>query len=132
MVRVMEALQPEQQAMRASGRPIDMMHLAKQALGDPGLEVEILRRFDAIVATHFTGLEGSTTTPELMHHVHMIKTGAAGVGAWSLAEHAHVMETELGNGEPVNPERVHDIHIAVEEVRSFIAGRIAQDEAENP
>lgn len=112
-------------------RPIDMMHLTKQALGDPGLEVEILRMFDERLATHFGALETSVTVPDLLRHLDVIRKASVGVGAWSLAEHAHVMETELKTGEPVNPERVDDIHMAVEEVRAFVGERIALDDAEN-
>ncbi len=116
---------------RPVARPIDMMHLTKQALGDAGLEGEILRNFDEIIAAHFDHLEASGTVPELLHHLHIIRGASVGVGAWSLAEHAHVMETELNDGEPVNPERVEDIHFAVEEVRAFAAHRIAEIDAED-
>jgi chemotaxis protein histidine kinase CheA len=110
-------------------RPIDMMHLAKQALGDPGLELEILRAYSETMARHVDRLEQSTTVPDLLHNLHTIKGASVGVGAWSLAEHAHVMTTELNAGEPVNPERVEDIRMAVEEVQTFIADRIARAEA---
>jgi hypothetical protein len=127
-----EVSRPEQENIkRPVARPIDMMHLTKQALGDAGLEGEILRNFDGIVAAHFGHLEGSGTVPELLHHLHIIRGASVGVGAWALAEHAHVMETELNEGEPVNPERVDDIHFAVEEVRAFVAHRIAEIDAED-
>ncbi len=35
------------------------------------------------------------------------------------------MEKELRAGAPVNPEHVQDIHMSVEEVRAFIAQRLA-------
>ena len=57
-----------------------------------------------------------------------IRRSAAGVGAWSLVEHAKVLEAELKAGLPVNPERVDDIEMAVEELRVFIAERLALDE----
>ena len=38
--------------------------------------------------------------------------------------------SELKAGEPVNPERIDDIHVAVEEVQAFIAERIALSERE--
>jgi len=110
--------------------PIDVMHLAKQALGDEGLELEILRAYSETIARHFGRLERSTSVPDLLHNLHTIKGASVGVGAWSLAEHAHVMATELKAGEPVNPERIDDIHVAVEEVQAFIAERIALSERE--
>lgn len=113
---------------RPATRPIDMLHLARQSMGDPGLEVEILRMFDEIIAVHFAKLEQATSVPDLLHHLHTLKAASVGVGAWSLAQHAHIMESELKGGAPVNPERVDDIHIAVEEVRGYIAGRVALDD----
>lgn len=114
---------------RRPTRPIDMMHLAKQALGDPGLELEILRAYSETIARHFDRLERSSTVPDLLHNLHTLKGASIGVGAWSLAEHAHVMACELKAGEPINPERVEDIHMAVEEVQAFIAERIAAEDA---
>lgn len=133
MGTTLELAKPAPKAIKpiVSRRPIDMVHLAKQALGDPGLEIEILRTFDERLAAQFAGLENSVSVPDLLRHLDVIRKASVGVGAWSLAEHAHVMETELKGGEPVSPERVDDIHMAVEEVREFISGRIALDDAEN-
>jgi hypothetical protein len=116
--------------LRPASRPIDMMHLAAQSLGDRGLELEILRMYDQIVAVHFERLMVATGTPDLLQHLHTLKAASTGVGAWSLAEHAHVMESELKAGEAINSESIADIHMAVVEVRDFIAERIAYDEAE--
>lgn len=108
--------------------PIDMLHLAKQAMGDPGLELEVLRVFDDTVRVNFERLERSTNVADLLVHLNTLKLAAAGVGAWSLVEHARVLEAELKAGLPVNPERVDDIEIAIEELRVFIAERLALDE----
>jgi hypothetical protein len=109
-------------------RPIDMFHLAGQALGDPGLEVEILRMYDEIVAVHFARLGMSAVKSDLLHHLHTIKAASAGIGAFTLAEHAHVMEREIAAGGAKDPERMADIEMAVSEVREFIAGQIELDE----
>jgi hypothetical protein len=109
-------------------RPIDMLHLARQSLGDPGLEIEILRMFDEAIAVHFARLEQATSIPELLHELHILKAASVGVGAWSLAEHAHIMESELKAGEAVNPERVDDINMSLTEVRPFVAQQVALDD----
>ena len=114
----------------ASSRPIDMAHLAAQSLGDRGLELEILRMYDQIVAVHFERLVSTTTTPDVLQHLHTLKAASTGVGAWSLAEHANEMQNDLRAGEAIDPEQIADIHIAVVEVRDFIAESIALDEAE--
>ncbi len=105
-------------------RPIDMEHLSRQTLGDPGLELEVLRMFDTMSRVYYERLETSTTVDELLRNLHTLKGAAAGVGAVALAELARVAETELREGAPVNPERIDDLNMAVEEVSAFIAARI--------
>ncbi len=113
---------------RPAGRPIDLPHLAEQALGDPSLEVEILIMFDEILTVNFARLETAGTLADLQTHLHTLRAASIGVGAWSLAEHVRVMQVELAAGGPVNPERVEDIRMAIEEVRAFIATRVPMDE----
>jgi hypothetical protein len=108
--------------------PIDMLHLAKQAMGDPGLEVEVLRVFNDLVRVNFARLERSTSPQDLLVHVHTLSLAATGVGAWSRAAHAKGLEDELAAGLPVNPERVDDIEMAVEELQAFIAERLELDD----
>jgi HPt (histidine-containing phosphotransfer) domain-containing protein len=105
-------------------RPIDMEHLSRQTLGDPGLELEVLRLFDEMSHVYYDRLENSTTVPDLLRNLHTLKGAAAGVGAFGLAELARVAETELREGAPVNPERIDDLNIAVQEVSAFISQRI--------
>ena len=101
--------------------PIDMVHLAKQALGDPGLELEVLRLFDTTLQVNFARLESSTTVDEVLRHLHAIKGASAGVGANRVADLAATAEAELREGRPVNPERIDDIEMAIAECRGFIA-----------
>ncbi len=105
-------------------RPIDMDHLSRQTLGDPGLELEVLRMFDEMSRVYYERLETSTTVDDLLRNLHTLKGAAAGVGAFALAELARVAETELREGVPVNPERIDDLNMAVQEVSAFIAARI--------
>ena len=118
-----EALKPEIR------RPIDMEHLSRQTLGDPGLEEEVLRLFDQMSHAYYERLEVSTTVEELLRNLHTLKGAAAGVGAFALAELARVAEQELREGAPVNPERIDDLALAVQEVSAFIGDRLRTDEA---
>lgn len=118
-----EAPQPE------SRRPIDMEHLGRQTLGDAGLEEEVLRLFDEMTHVYYERLEVSTTVEELLRNLHTLKGAAAGVGAFGLAELARVAETELREGGPVNPERIDDLAMAVQEVSAFIQTRLSAAEA---
>jgi HPt (histidine-containing phosphotransfer) domain-containing protein len=97
-----------------------MAHLARQTLGDPGLEQEVLRLFDDATRAYFRRLESSTTVEELLGHLHTLKGAAAGVGARAIAHQAATAEAELRDGNPVNPERIEDLGMAVAECSAFI------------
>ena len=58
-------------------RPIDLVHLAKQCLGDENLEYEILRLFDTTVKTYFGRLEQAATYDDLAINLHSIKGAAS-------------------------------------------------------
>jgi HPt (histidine-containing phosphotransfer) domain-containing protein len=109
--------------------PIDLEHLSRQTLGDHGLEQEVLRLFDEMSHVYFERLEVSTTVEELLRNLHTIKGAAAGIGAFGLAELARVAETELREGAPVNPERIDDLALAVQEVSAFIGDRLDHADA---
>ena len=102
-------------------RPIDLVHLAKQCLGDANLELEILAMFDKTIASYLDRLETATTIEALQTNLHTIRGASAGVGAFTVADHARTAERELAAGGPVNPERIQDIAMAIEEVRSYIS-----------
>jgi HPt (histidine-containing phosphotransfer) domain-containing protein len=105
-------------------RPIDMDHLTRQTLGDPGLELEVLRLFDEMSHVYYERLESSTTVDDLLRNLHTLKGAAAGIGAFGIAELARVAEAELRDGGPVNPERIDDLNMAVQEVSAFIGERL--------
>jgi len=106
-----------------------MVHLSKQTLGDHGLECEILRLFDQMARVYFGRLETSTTEADLLRHLHTIKGAASGVGAWNLAELAKSAEQEIRETGKVNPERIDDLDIAVQEVSAFIDDILANEPA---
>jgi HPt (histidine-containing phosphotransfer) domain-containing protein len=122
-VAPVEALKPEIRG------PIDLQFLGRQTLGDEGLEQEVLRLFDEMSHTYFHRLESSTNVSDLMRNLHTLRGAAAGVGAFALAELARVAEVELREGAPVNPERIDDLDMAVQEVSAFIGGRLKDRDA---
>lgn len=109
-------------------RPIDRVHLSRQCLGDEALEREVLALFDTTIATYLGRLERSTTTDELVMNLHAIRGASAGIGAFTVAEVAQAAERDLREGRPVDPERIQDVAMAIEEVRSFISGMIGDRE----
>lgn len=124
-------------AARAAGKargnhahqPIDRAHLARQTMGDHGLECEVLRMFDTMSHVYFGRLETSTSVEDLLRHLHTLKGASAGVGATRIAELARAAEADLRAGMPVNPERIDDIGMAVEECSAFIAGLLRSQAA---
>jgi HPt (histidine-containing phosphotransfer) domain-containing protein len=98
-----------------------MAHLARQTMGDHGLQNEVLRMFDTMSQVYFSRLETSTNVDELLRHLHTLKGAAAGMGALRIAELARTAETDLRGGMPVNPERIDDIEMAVQECCAFIS-----------
>jgi HPt (histidine-containing phosphotransfer) domain-containing protein len=85
--------------------PIDRVHLAKQTLGDPGLELEVLRMFDETARVYFGRLERSTSVEELLRHLHTLKGAAAGIGAVTIAKLAATSGAEhrsIQNGSTIS------------------------------
>ncbi|RYG97268.1 MAG: Hpt domain-containing protein, partial [Alphaproteobacteria bacterium] len=95
--------------------PIDMEHLARQALGDPGLQDEVLRLYARMSQVYLSRIENSTSLPMLVEHLHTLKSAASGIGAWGVRDLARQAEDHLRSGQPVNPELIEDIAIAVAE-----------------
>jgi len=106
-------------------RPVDLVHLARQCLGDENLELEVLRLFDTTLSTYFGRLKLATAYDDLAINLHSIKGASAGVGAWSVADLAQRLEKDLKGGRPLRAEQVDDLGMAVEEVRDFIARVLA-------
>jgi HPt (histidine-containing phosphotransfer) domain-containing protein len=109
---------------QAGRAPINVDYLAKQTLGDHGLEQEVLRLFDVMAQTYMERLEASTTREALLQHLHTLKGAAAGIGAFTLSEMAREVEAGLTSGDPIDPERIDDLRMAVEEVSAFISVRL--------
>jgi len=107
--------------IRAERRPIDLVHLAKQSLGDPGLEEEILRMFDQMVQIYVQRIGESRVRGEVLADLHALKGASRGVGALGIAAMAEAGEAETRKNGILSAETLSDLGIAVEEVRAFIA-----------
>jgi len=102
-------------------RPIDLVHLAKQSLGDPGLEEEILRMFDQMVEIYSQRVAANAVSGEVLADLHALKGASMGVGAAGIATMAKAAEEEAKENGLLSAETLSDLDIAVEEVRAFIA-----------
>ena len=110
-------------------RPIDLVHLAKQCLGDEHLEYEILRLFDTTIKTYFARLSSAEAFEDMRLNLHSIKGAASGVGAWTIADLAKAAEAELHAGGSVSPEALADLGHAIEEAGAFIAVMLSNEPA---
>ena len=111
-------------ASRFGRAPISLDYLNRQTFGDPGLEGEVLRMFDVMAHTYLDRLGDAEGEEALLTQLHRIKAAAAGVGAFTLSELAREVEVSVNAGEAVDPERIEDLRMALEEVSAFIAQRI--------
>lgn len=68
------------------GKPVDLVHLSHQTMGDRELEREVLDIFLGQAGTYIE-MWHSSAQPEARRRVaHSLKGAARGIGAWDLAE----------------------------------------------
>jgi len=70
---------------------IDRDHLARMALGDKGLEREVLRLFDRQAELLLARMNAAPAAA-IMILAHTLKGSARGIGAWRVAEAAEMVE----------------------------------------
>ena len=100
---------------KARSRPVDLVHLARQTMGDRSLEQEVLRLFvqqallvrDQIV---------SANVAERLRLAHGLKGSAGGVGAFAIADCAAEIEKA-----PADRQHLTRLARLIDEVRDFIA-----------
>jgi HPt (histidine-containing phosphotransfer) domain-containing protein len=109
----------------SGGRPIDLVYLARQTLGDPGLEAEILMLFSRMAAVYLERISDSMDENEIAHALHSLKGAAAGIGAAGIAMEAQAAEGEFRETGKLTDERLSDLSIKVEEVQVFITGLLS-------
>lgn len=76
------------------GRPVDLVHLARQTLGDRALECEILQLFRRQSISSLVKLNEADSHEAWCAAAHSLKGSAGAIGAWpvaALAEKAEVL-----------------------------------------
>ncbi|EFL90298.1 Hpt domain-containing protein [Ahrensia sp. R2A130] len=79
-------------AEQRSDAPVDMVHLARQSLGNRSLEVEILALFRAQSDLYLERIRHAADDKARSMAAHTLRGSALGIGAWQLAEEAAVLE----------------------------------------
>ena len=113
------AFEPQEislQSRPSGGRPIDLVHLARQTGGDKSLETEVLALF-ARQARQAVAQIGDLKQKARSELAHKIAGAAKGVGASEVARCASMLENE-----PENSAAVAAFTKAVVEADTFIVG----------
>ncbi|HYC24864.1 MAG TPA: Hpt domain-containing protein [Roseiarcus sp.] len=107
---------------------IDLVHLARQSLGDQELELELLEMFERQSARIITQLTGAAANPKTVSELaHSLKGSALAVGARRVAEKAALLEALWVGPAPGAgaAEALGELASAVEEARGAIRKLIA-------
>jgi len=96
-------------------RPIDLVHLARQTLGDRAIEQEVLALF-MHQATMVRDRISQATATERSLLAHGLRGSAGGIGAFSIAETAAEIEHN-----PNDQSLVLRLATRIDDVRDFIA-----------
>jgi HPt (histidine-containing phosphotransfer) domain-containing protein len=111
-----EAPEINQQPRPSGGRPIDLVHLARQTGGDKALETDVLRLF-ARQARQAVAKLAELDGPARAELAHKLAGAAKGVGAFEIARRAEMLEAK-----PANPATITAFTKAVVDADSFIVG----------
>lgn len=110
-------------AAAAVGRnthPIDLVHLARQTLGDRSLEQEVLRMFDTQLEVYFSRVRDTSDPDELVMGLHTLRGASMGIGATLLAGVVRDAEAELAETGRLDEETLQDMAMAVAETSAYI------------
>jgi HPt (histidine-containing phosphotransfer) domain-containing protein len=92
-----------------------MAHLARQTMGDRGVEREVLALFLQQLSSMMDTVADADNA-ERLRLAHTLKGSARGVGALAIAACAEDMEAEPGSDEPIRR-----LAACIDEVRDFVA-----------
>lgn len=96
-------------------RPVDLVHLARQTMGDRALEQEVLSMFVQQAGTVRNEIARADAARRLFL-AHSLIGSARGVGAFGVARIAEEVERE-----PTSDAKLKLLAAAIDEVRDFIA-----------
>lgn len=111
-----EAPDNHKSACLSKERPIDLVHLAKQTMGDKVLEAEILQMFarQARCLIQEIAIAEAATVTTLSHR---LKGSASAVGAFKVSHAAARLEAD-----PADAAAMATLHSATVEAENFITG----------
>ncbi|WP_275782875.1 Hpt domain-containing protein [Pararhizobium gei] len=98
----------------STSRPIDLVHLAVQTMGDKLLEIEVLQLFGRQARQIMKELSSGETLP-MVAAAHRLKGAALAIGAFDVAEAARLVEAD-----PTQPVHLASLSAAVIDAELFI------------
>lgn len=99
----------------AGGRPIDLVHLGRQTMGDRSLEQEVLALFIQQVVSVRDRIADASVQERLLM-AHGLKGSARGVGAFAIADCATAIERQ-----PEDARNFRRLASLLDDLRDFIA-----------
>ncbi len=96
-------------------RPIDLVHLARQTMGDRAVEQEVLAMFAQQLCSVRGRLAAADPT-ERKHLAHTLKGAARGVGAFAVGDCAERIEAD-----PADGDAMALLSTLIDEAKDFIA-----------
>lgn len=100
---------------------IDREHLSRMTLGEQALEREILRLFDHQAAMLLQRMrERSAANAHIAAAAHTLKGSARGIGAWSVARAAEMVELSASGGAGSVDPALNALAASVAEARGAI------------
>lgn len=104
--------------------PVDLVHLARQTMGDRALEKELLALFERQAGQIAERLRLAEAGPEAADLAHKLKGSARAVGAAAVAAAAEHYEHGARAG-VLGPTEAERLGVAVAEARDFISALMA-------
>lgn len=99
----------------AHARPIDLIHLSRQTLGDREVEQEVLGLF-VQQALSVRDRLGQAASAERLSLAHGLKGSARGIGAFAIADCVEAIEKH-----PEDRQALKRLSVLIDEARDFIA-----------
>jgi HPt (histidine-containing phosphotransfer) domain-containing protein len=91
----------EARRLEGGAKPVDLVHLSRQTMGDPGLEAEVLRMFMTQARTCLDAWKRAEDDDGRKEAAHALKGSARAIGAFALADHAAA--AEIAPGDDIRP-----------------------------
>ncbi|GAC1337182.1 MAG: Hpt domain-containing protein [Beijerinckiaceae bacterium] len=114
--------------MPEPARPIDLIHLARQTLGDRDLETELLGLFDRQAGQILDRLSADLPHVDMKCRAdlaHTLKGSASAVGAVRVAKKADIYEAQARAGGGDLKPALAGLRTAIEEARETVAHLLA-------